>query len=108
MQARSLQPILDGAASPDQHRDFVRCEYYDALALPGQSLATMYRDRRHKVVTYHDHGLGELYDLEADPFEHDNLWENPAYQSLKLELMQRSFDASMLAMDPGSPRIGPM
>ena len=29
--------------------------------------ATMIRTRRHKLVNYHGHGLGELFDLEKDP-----------------------------------------
>ena len=36
------------------------------------------------------------------------MWDEPEAQPLKLELMQRSFDASMLAMDRGVERIGPM
>jgi len=108
MQGRSLLPILTGEAAPDQHRDFVRSEYYDALGLADGSFATMVRDRRYKLVVYHGHGLGELYDLQADPHEFTDLWDDPAHQAIKLDLMQRSFDASMLAMDRGPQRIGPM
>lgn len=102
---RSLLPILTGAAAPDHHRDFVRCEYYDAVAMPDRSWATMYRDRRHKLVVYHDHGRGELYDMERDPHEHESLWDDPASQALKVELMQRSFDATVRAIDYGPPRV---
>jgi arylsulfatase len=106
MQGRSLVPLLRGEA--EEHRDFVRCEYYDALDLPDGSLATMYRDRRYKLVVYHGHNLGELYDLEEDPEEFENMWDEPEAQPLKLDLLQRSFDATMATIDKGSRRIGPM
>ncbi len=108
MQGMSLLPILRGEASPDHHRDFVRCEFYDALDQPDGTFATMYRDRRYKLVMYHGHAHGELYDLEADPEEFENLWDAPGAQSLKVDLMKQSYDASMLAMDRGPRRIGPM
>ncbi len=110
MQGRSLLSTLDGSPSPDQtdEREFVRCEFYDALQAPDGTHATMYRDRRYKLVVYHGHDLGELYDLEEDPEEFENMWDEAETQPLKLELMQRSFDASMLAMDQGVERIGPM
>jgi arylsulfatase len=108
MQGRSLLPILRGEASPETHREFVRCEYFDAVDGPDHSRATMYRDRRYKLVVYHGHNLGELYDLENDPHEFVDLWDHPDYQLLKLDLMQRSFDASMMAVDLGPRRIGPM
>jgi arylsulfatase A-like enzyme len=109
MQGQSLLPILTGAASPDRHRHFVRCEYFDALAQPDASFATMYRDQQYKLVVYHGHGLGELYDLVNDPGEFDSLWDSADYQALKLELMQRSFDATVrAAVDVGSRRIGPL
>jgi arylsulfatase len=108
MLGRSLLPILQGEAAPEQHRDFVRCEYYDALAEPDGSFATMYRDERYKLVVYHGHNLGELYDLVEDPGEFENLWDSPKHAAVRCELMQRSFDASMLAADRGSERVGPM
>jgi arylsulfatase A-like enzyme len=106
--APSLWPMLTGAQPRKEHRDFVRCEYYNALDKEDNTYATMYRDRRYKLVVYHGHGLGELYDLQEDPHEFENLWDHPDHQMMKLNLMQRSFDASILAMDKGPPRIGPM
>ncbi len=106
MHGRSLAPLLLGEKGNDHHRDFVRCEYYDALEEPDHSFATMFRDERHKLVLYHGHGLGELYDLEEDPNEFENMWDEPEAQPLKLELMQRSFDASVLHMDRGPRRLG--
>ena len=108
MQGRSLLPILQGEVSKDHHRDFVRCEYYDAIDMPDGTFATMYRDRSHKLVVYHGHQHGELYDLEADPDEFENLWDEPSSQGLKLDLMKRGYDSSMLAMDRGPRRIGPI
>ncbi|SVC86985.1 uncharacterized protein METZ01_LOCUS339839, partial [marine metagenome] len=55
---------------------------------------------------YHGNDYGELYDLENDPNEHNNLWENPDAQNLKTRLIKDSFDASTIIHDPGSTRIG--
>jgi arylsulfatase len=106
--APSLWHLLTGSRAPQEHRDFVRCEYYNALDMKDNTFATMYRNARYKLVVYHGHGLGELYDLQNDPDEFHNLWDDEAHQTIKMDLMQRSFDASILAMDKGPPRIGPM
>ena len=105
---KSLLPILFGNQPKDAHRDFVRCEYIDALDLSGGSVATMYFDGRHKLIRYHRQGLGELYDLEADPGEFVDLWDSDDHQSLKLELLQRSYDSHMATLYPGAQRLGPM
>ena len=104
-QGDSLLPILSGAIPPDRHRAFVRSEYHDAVALPGASRATMIRDDYHKLVVYHGHGLGELYDLHDDPDEFHNRWNDPAYASQKLDLLALAFDAAILATDLGPPRV---
>jgi len=113
LQGRSLLPILTGAAPPQQHRESVRCEYFDALDahFTGGSgtFATMYRTGDHKLTVYHGHQVGELYDLTADPWEFHNLWHDPESQPLKHELIARSFDAHVLfTTDVGSRRIAPM
>ena len=111
-QGRTLLPILQGEAR-GEHRDFVRCEYFDALdpVFTGGSgtFATMHRTRTHKLVVYHGKGVGELFDLENDPWEHNNLWENPEHSGLKNRLLAESFDAHvLLTTDVGSARIAPM
>jgi len=108
MHGRSPMPILTGASPPDHHRDFVRSEFYNALDLPDATLATMYCNGRYKLVVYHGHGLGELYDLQNDPDEFEDLWDSQVHRDLKLELLHQSFDESVLCMDLGPRRIGPM
>ena len=95
------------------HVLFSHYEYFDALdpaPIDGTgTFATMYRDRRFKLCLYHGHDLGELFDLEVDPWEFDDLWDDPAYRDVKHELIRSSFDAHvLLTTDVGSRRIAPM
>ena len=113
MQGRSLTPILRGEVEPGRWRDSVRCEYFDALDphFTGGSgtFATMFLDGRYKLSVYHGHGLGELYDLDEDPWEFEDLWDSPAHQAIKHRLIAASFDSHvLLTTDVGSRRIAPM
>lgn len=113
MQGRSLMPILTGESPPVHHREFVRSEYFDALDSQFTNgtgtFATMHRDRRYKLTLYHDQSLGELYDLQEDPWEHNDLWFSLEHESIKQRMILDSFNAHvMLTTDVGSKRIAPM
>ena len=108
LQGRSLAHILGGDTDPARLRRFVRSEYFNAQQDPrtgADQMATMYRDERYKLVVYHGRGLGELYDLQEDPGEFHNLWSSSAHAALRHDLMARSFDATVMAQDWGSPRV---
>ena len=105
VQGRSVMPVVTGKAQ--QHRDAVRCEFYGAIDFPDQTHATMYRTHKWKWISYHGKNLCELYDLENDPWEHRNLADEPEYQSIKVELMRKSFDATAQAHMPDPPRVMP-
>lgn len=106
LQGKSLLPHLTGAADPHHHRDAVFSEYYNSWT-HSDAYATMLRTETEKVVIYHGTGEGELYDLENDPDEFDNLWNVPNESSRRARMVERCFDASVFSMDPGPPRMGP-
>ena len=110
-----LPPWLQGisaagwlrADEPQPQREFVRCEHYAATNLADETHATMYRDRRWKLVVYHQKAICELYDLQADPWEHNDLSERPEHAALKADLLQKSFDAAVYAKPAQTDRYGP-
>jgi arylsulfatase len=109
IQGKSLLPILIGNKPADIHKEFVRCESYDATIFrKNQTIgfATMYRDTRYKIINYHGHEKGELFDLTTDPNEFHNLWDDPEYSDVRFDLMKKSFDATVQSSDTGPERVG--
>ena len=108
MEGKSLLPILTGKADPHHHREFVRSTFYNSLRNKkgAPSYATMIRTKNSKLVVYHGHNKGELYDLVRDPGEFTNLWNDPAYINIKLDLVIKDFNATVYAIDTGPKRIG--
>jgi arylsulfatase A-like enzyme len=57
--------------------------------------ATMFHDGRYKLNVYHDLDIdgrrfeGELFDMQGDPRENHNLWDDPAHALTKASLLQR-------------------
>ena len=107
VQGRSLAALLAGKKLSAPHREFVRTEHYAATNLADATHATMYRDRRWKLVIYHQKDICELYDLENDPWEHHDLSHDPAYNAVKWDLMRKSFDATVYAHPAQTDRYGP-
>lgn len=94
----------DPAVCPDMEPrgDDVHCEYCNA-GEPldgGRPWGTMLRTARHKVTVYHGTGEGELYDLQADPFEKRNLWNAPGLSALKADPLNRLCDRMAQTVDP--------
>lgn len=110
MNGQSLLPVLKGQADPSRIKDGVRSEYYFSFD-PGTdtiqgTYGTMHRDDRYKLCVYHGHDVGELYDMQEDPEEFENLWDSPAHADIKHRLIKASFDRCMLTIDRGPERIG--
>jgi uncharacterized sulfatase len=64
-----------------------------------------YIDARYKFTVYRDHEYGELFDLQADPDERRNLWDDPDSQPLKGRLLHRFINAELKREPTRLPRI---
>lgn len=107
IQGASLAPLLRGECDPGFHKPHVVCEFNDSLGttpVSRPSHGTMMCDGRYKTAIYHGTGLGEIYDLENDPHEFDNLWDDPASAGLKSDLLRRHLDAVAATHDAGIAR----
>jgi arylsulfatase A-like enzyme len=58
------------------------------------------RSLSHRFTVYPGHDYGELYDIEKDPHEFVNLWEDTRYADLKTELTQKLLARMVDTRDP--------
>ncbi|MCI8624522.1 MAG: sulfatase-like hydrolase/transferase [Provencibacterium sp.] len=102
MQGRSFWPLLTGKAPLDCHREDVLAEYLNAMPNHRNPSAylSMLRDERYKLIRQHGGPGGELYDLENDPNETHNLWDDPAYAQVRIDLTDRLCDRIAFTCDP--------
>ena len=62
-------------------------------------------DRRYKITVYKNRDYGELFDLEKDPGEFHNRWNDPAAQALKQNLLAKLYRRSLTNDPPPMPRV---
>jgi uncharacterized sulfatase len=100
MQGVDQMPVWRGEAP--SARDEVLVEFRHQ---PTTVHLRTYIDARYKLTVYRDQPYGELFDLEADPEERRNLWDEPACAVLKGELLRRFVNAELKREPMRLPRI---
>jgi len=95
-------PLTDEAAAARSGR--VLTEWDSELFGVGVHLRTITRAgwvcTAYLPGTVHDGSEGELYDLEHDPLQQVNLWDDPARRALRDELLDDLWSAQTVPHDP--------
>jgi uncharacterized sulfatase len=66
-----------------------------------------YINQRYKLTVHFNQPYGELYDLETDPEEYVNLWDDPDSQDLKRDLLLAFLHGEIAKAPLPMPRIAP-
>jgi choline-sulfatase len=86
VEGRSLLPIVNEDA-PGKEEALAEWSWGGPVAR-----INALRTDHYRLVYYNREHGGELYDHRADPGEIHNLWDDPAYAAVQMELLQRLFD----------------
>jgi len=92
VQGRSLLPVL--RKQTRTVREYAFSEYL---------FQKMIRRDRWKLIYYAGHELGELYDLDEDPYEARNLYLAPRHRALRNELTHLLLTQLVSTESPGQP-----
>jgi arylsulfatase A-like enzyme len=101
MQGRSFRSILQGH-TPEDWRDAIYYHYHEFPAVHQVKRHYGIRTKQYKLIHfYNDIDAWELYDLEADPHEVNNLYGNPDYTGLVQDLKDKLYGLQMACKDTG-------
>lgn len=82
MASRSLTQFYEEGREPKR---------YPEMYMEARDLRAI-RDEHYKVVYYGNRPYGEFYNLQIDPYEKYNLWDDPMLQKEKERLLRRLLD----------------
>ncbi len=100
MDGADLSPVWLGQR--EKARDFIIVENRHD---PTTVCLKTYVDKRWKVTAYYRRPYGEIFDLENDPGEVNNLWDDPALAPMKAGILSRPFFVRMGRETLWMPRI---
>ncbi|MBO0995741.1 sulfatase family protein [Bacillus sp. SD088] len=86
----------------DQARDHIICEFRHEPTTIHQKT---FVDERYKITVYYNQTYGEIFDLQKDPQEYNNLWDQEEYQTLKSQLLLKYVWAELGKEPMPMPRI---
>ena len=91
---RALQPILSGSTPANWRKD-VLYTYYDGGIPSARGAYNMprhmgIRDTRYKLIHFFDHDAWEFYDLNSDPNELNNVYDDPTKKN-EIERLKHRF-----------------
>lgn len=89
VQGVSLQPLLKGEKVSWRNKFLYECYTDHVLPLFNPNLVAIRTEKYKLVLNDLSYDIDELYDLQEDPGEMNNLIDNPRYHKVKKELMQQ-------------------
>src|SRR5450755_149121 len=91
IQGISLLPVLEDARAvlPRDSMVIEDDQQRAIFGLPSGARLRTLITRRHRMTIAEGDLYGELYDLQSDPHEMDNLFDDPAQRVVRADLMER-------------------
>ena len=107
IQGMSMKKILTGR-SPGQWRDAIYFHFYEYPSIGMVKRHYGIRTDRYKLIHfYHDIDAWELYDLEKDPNELRNVFDDPDYTEVRKRMEQKLADLRAYYKDTDAQRFMP-
>ncbi|MAK56323.1 MAG: sulfatase [Pusillimonas sp.] len=100
MQGRSLLPVVNGEKKLERETVFIQYDHQRTHpGLGGPPRVHTIFDGRWRLSVFHGVEWGELYDLQTDPGEFKNEWNNPEHIQVRCRLMEQLARAEIEHID---------
>jgi len=99
MHGRSLLPALAGSAEVNESVMIEEDQQRKVFGFDTSPRCRTLVTQGHRLTTYLGVDWGELYDLEQDPFERNNLWDDPGTRTIRNAMFESLCQQMMGAVD---------